>query len=413
MFESVRIRVVRLFSLLAFVVIAHAQEPMAPTASPSPARTVMLRFAPPPMEGTISLGIYDAKGKLVRVLHREDAFSDFTAGHDALETTWDGNDDRGTALPSGKYSARGYLVGNLKVEGIDYFFNDWVTDEKSPHILNLSHLSTAAGELHLIAELAGRKVREFICDQTTGVIQRELSSPIEPRYCEESPDHKSLLSPFDCAAGGNQTIWFIDALDRSGSREVKQLAANHDLLRRLAYSQNDPQPQSIAASETEDKIFLIEKSERLQRVRALTLIRTISNSLEGSISDWKTDFEKKIVAHKNFSIENGKPVANPPNEQIVPEKIKQKLQPNPLKRDQPDKVELSVGIDSDGSCLKTADGLPLRTISETPNLSRAVMTAHGDKAVDIFEDDGAVVEQFRISGLDQMMAFDCGAFDLK
>ena len=62
-----------------------------------------MRFALPPLEGTISLGIYDHDGKLVRVLHREDAISEFTAGHDALETVWDGNDDEGNPLPNGKY----------------------------------------------------------------------------------------------------------------------------------------------------------------------------------------------------------------------------------------------------------------------------------------------------------------------
>jgi hypothetical protein len=71
----------------------------------------------------------------VRVLQREDAVSDFTAGHDALETTWDGTDDDGKSLPNGKYHARGFVVGGLKVEGVSYFFNDWVTDEKSPHSL--------------------------------------------------------------------------------------------------------------------------------------------------------------------------------------------------------------------------------------------------------------------------------------
>src|SRR5450432_2915179 len=102
----------------------------APSSSPPPAtpppRHVQLRFALPPREGTVSLGIYDRAGKLVRVLHREDAIEDFTAGHDALETDWDGNDEAANPLPNGKYSARGYVVGDLKIEGVAYFFNDWV-----------------------------------------------------------------------------------------------------------------------------------------------------------------------------------------------------------------------------------------------------------------------------------------------
>src|SRR5450432_2040740 len=146
---------------------------VSPLPSPPP-RNVPLRFALPPLEGTISLGIYDGAGKLVRVLHREDAVTDFTAGNDALETDWDGNDEEGHPLPSGNYNARGYVVGDLKVEGVDYFFNDWVKDEKSPHIRRLAQLWMENGELRVDAELAGGKATAFICDQTTCAILREV-----------------------------------------------------------------------------------------------------------------------------------------------------------------------------------------------------------------------------------------------
>jgi hypothetical protein len=106
-----------------------AQEPPTPstseTASPSPsptpsasvpARNIPLRFVPPPMEGTISLGIWDSNDQLIRVLHREAKIDNFTIDENALKTTWDGKNDAGEDLPSGRYRARGYLVGKLKVE---------------------------------------------------------------------------------------------------------------------------------------------------------------------------------------------------------------------------------------------------------------------------------------------------------
>jgi hypothetical protein len=46
-------------------------------------------------------------------------------------------------------------------------------------------------------------------------------------------------------------------------------------------------------------------------------------------------------------------------------------------------------------------------------LRRAVLTSPAPDTVDIFQDDGAVVEQFRITGVGQMMSFDCGGFELK
>jgi hypothetical protein len=195
------------------------------TASVSPARNVRISFVPPPLEGTITLGIYDGNGKLVRVLHQEAELNEFTIGPDALVTQWDGRDDAGEDLPAGKYHARGYLVGRFKVEDLG-------------------------------------------------------------------------------------------------------------------------------------------------------------------------------------------PVAVPPVEN-KPANAKMKVMPNPLANDTRAVVDLGVGFDSDGSYLKTIDELPLFTVSETPNLTRAFITKKSEKSVDIWQVDGAAVHQFRISNVDKMMAFDCGEFDLK
>ena len=80
-------------------------------------------------------------------------------------------------------------------------------------------------------------------------------------------------------------------------------------MRRLAYAANDPQPARIEASTNEEKIFLVEQNDLLQRFRGLGLVQTTTASAEESVSDWKSFFEKKIVEHQNFALENGKPVA--------------------------------------------------------------------------------------------------------
>jgi hypothetical protein len=74
---------------------------------------------------------------------------------------------------------------------------------------------------------------------------------------------------------------------------------------------------------------------------------------------------------------------------------------------------MMIGIDADGSFLKAADGLPLCTISETEELRRALLDLRGSNTLEVFQDDGAVVEEFRVTGADQMMSFDCGGFELK
>src|SRR5476651_2057403 len=97
----------RLTALLfiGYVTLCSSLAQDSPTATPSPtpeqtasappttARNVRLSFVPPPMEGTISLGIFDATGTLVRVLHREAKIDNFEVDADSLNTTWDGKND--------------------------------------------------------------------------------------------------------------------------------------------------------------------------------------------------------------------------------------------------------------------------------------------------------------------------------
>ena len=234
--------------LIAFasVCAAFAQESPKPTASPTseesptvsptpeespspsaaPTRKVRISFVPPPLEGTISLGIYDGNGTLVRILHQQAELNEFTIGADALVTQWDGKNDDDEDLPAGRYRAHGYLVGPFKVEDT-----------------------------------------------------------------------------------GEATL--------------------------------------------------------------------------------------------------------PPVENEPPTSVKVRLMPNPLANDKRSIIDLVVGFDSDGSYLKTIDDLPLFMLSETPNLIRAFITKKSEKSVDVGQDDGTSVRQFRISNVDKMMAFDCGEFELK
>ncbi len=196
----------------------------SPSPTPTPVRMVRLNFVPPPMEGKISLGIFDEQGKLVRVLYREANIDKFAVGADSLSTTWDGKNDAGEDLPPGKYRARGYAVGQLKVE--------------------------------------------------------DLGNP------------------------------------------------------------------NVPPSNTADYVSI------------------------------------KLVA-------------------------------NPLANDTRSVVDLGVGCDNEGSFIKTMDGLPLFTVSKIPNLVRASITKSGEKSVVVWQGEGAAVEQFRVSNINQMMGFDCGFFELK
>jgi len=117
-----------------------------------------------------------------------------------------------------------------------------------------------------------------------------------------------------------------------------------------------------------------------------------------------------LVAH--FILEDlGKANGPPPGD--AQDHVSVKLVTNPLVSDTRSVVDIGVGFDDKGSFLKTMDGLPLFTMSATPNLVRVLITKNGEKSADVWQDDGAAVEQFRVSNIDKMMAFDCGDFELK
>ena len=93
--------------------------------------------------------------------------------------------------------------------------------------------------------------------------------------------------------------------------------------------------------------------------------------------------------------------------------MKIRLVRNPLHKEKKPVVELGIGFNGEGSYLKTRDGLPLFKISETPNVTRGGIAAKSENAVNTWQDDGTSAHQFRISNVDQMMAFDCGEFELE
>lgn len=379
------------------VVNAAAQESPSPSPSPSatPApRSIRISFVPPPLDGTISLGVYDAKGKLVRVLFREADINEFNIGNDSLSTTWDGKNDAGENVPPGKYSAHGFVVGDLKIEGVGFFFNDWISSADGPRFSHIRSLTMHDANLLLAVDLVPPDQGHVLYD----VADKSLTL--------KDTDSGTNGDASASTAGRDGTRWVIEGT------EVKQLSASGEFLRRLPVSPDEPQRKAIAASLKEDRIYLLEENESRQRVCGLSLAATKSEGAEQAVSEWKVDFEKSIVVHKNFSVVDGKPVTTAAAENF-PEKVKVKLQANPLLNDDRVTVEMMIGLDGDGSFVKAADGLPLCTISETQNLSRGLLVAHGANGLDVFQDDGAVVEQFRISGVDQMMSFDCGGFELK
>ena len=414
---------------------AFAQDDETP---PPKKAGVQITFLPPPMEGALSLGIYDKKGKLVRVLAREATKKDFFVGLNGFITNWDGKDDAGKLVPAGTYSARGFAVGELDVEGVAYHCNDWMIADDSPRLRRVLALELRkSGRLALWAESADDK-RQLVRADQAGEFAGEI--PLDPQIAalavgdgdaaeqagEPPPrtviaDGKvaivekggtrplalpELAKPLDASLGREDRVWVID--QTAERTEVKEFSRGGEFHRRLAIDSAEPAPVGVFASRTSDLLFLIEEKPGLQRVRGLALEAAAPKD-GAPTSTWKTVLSKSIIASGTFAAvadKLGRPQPFKPED-----KIRVRLVPNPLFQDAMHDLDVQIGLDATGAVLRTPDGLPLRTLTETPALKWAVMAREGGKVVTIFQSDGAVVEEFKVLRIANTMAFDAGDYE--
>ena len=110
----------------------------------APPETQEIAFAVPG-EGLITLGVFNKSGKLVRTLHAMDGEEAFRIGLNGYITQWDGRDDAGQKVPAGRYFLRGYLIGEVSVEGEAFHFNDWVSSSESPMPRRIEDFSMLPG----------------------------------------------------------------------------------------------------------------------------------------------------------------------------------------------------------------------------------------------------------------------------
>jgi hypothetical protein len=387
--------ITRSLALAAALALCPGFAPAQNENDPSPRDfKVRIVFLPPPMEGTLSVGIYNPAGKLVRTLRSEATpEKDFVVGLNGLSAPWDGKDDAGQPAPAGKYQARGFCVGPLGVSGEAILANDWFDGDEATRIASVVSLDAVRGELLLLT--AKRP------DGSTAQLQCDRNGRLQPRESKEELNENAAL-------GKDGSLWTIDKGE--AGPEVKQFSKDKEFIRRLAVARGEPAPMQIAASKTEDVLFLLEEKPGEQRLRGLALDATAPD--QGS-STWKMFLSKRIVASPDFA--SIKAELQPGDADFKPgPKLTVTLVPNPLLNDAATNVDLQVAFDAKGSFLRSADGLRLADLSDTQHLRWLVFGSEGaSRTLNFFQGDGAVVEQFHLRRPNNMMAFDAGEYELK
>ncbi|HWB58708.1 MAG TPA: hypothetical protein VG733_04415 [Chthoniobacteraceae bacterium] len=425
-------------ALFLFFILHPSAFLLAQENTPPPEkRGVQLQFITPPMEGTISMGIYDSTGKLVRVLHQDAPTTDFFPALNGLITFWDGKDDAGKPMPAGKYRAKGFMMAEMDFEGVAFLGNDFVNaDDKSPRVRRVSKIGINKqgllnGEYEIIGgpgDSAGfdsgeSRIIHSDGPDTARTPQISVTATIADGKLVIHSHGADATAPLadgesvvDACPGFGDIVWAI--VKTKTGEEVRAYAGNGEFIRRLAIAPGDPQPVSIKASLLDPEIYLLEENAKMQRLRTLKLEQAAAPSPKPdpesapAVSTWKVTSSKTIVfsdtldqAKDLLKMSDGKPF-------VAQDKITLKLAPNPLEQNKAATLDVAIGVDAKGSFIKTLDGLPLCRVSETPNLKWAAMALEADgKTVTIFQSDGAVIEQFKVTKLSNMAGFDAGDFD--
>ncbi len=431
------------FGVLALVsvcLVVRAEPPVRPAPG-----SVQVMFLPPPLEveAVYSVGVYETKtGRLVRRLHEDVEDGAFTAGLNGFITSWDRKDDAGKTVPAGRYAARGWAVGEMKVEGVDILGNEWTNEDGDLRVQRVEAISLvpADGGLVVLATMADAKVELLrVAAADTGRIgwRRELGSPSVSAWGTVPRLDAAENGSIYLSAGQATRVFAVDdgremgiereddftlpakeapALTPTPGRDgsiwsvgptgLRQSTPNGEVLRRLPTTPGEPAPRAVAASRTADRLYLLEESDGWQRVRGLEFSETKPEADGRPVSDWKTFFERNI--HRINSVLGLDKNAPSPVVELP-------LAENPLEPGKPSRAKLRAGFDATGSYLETADGLRLLPVSARPNL-RAARLGRDPKAPGrllFYQFDGAAWDVFSVSGVPAaLVGFDAGEFEL-
>ena len=202
------------------------------------------------------------------------------------------------------------------------------------------------------------------------------------------------------ALGMSGTFWFVGVENEVPL--VGQASFSGEVLRLLRPAEADPKPEKIRASRTAERFAVLESLSGLQRLRVM------ARSENG---EWTIEWERTLLDSARFGFVDGKPAADAGGAPQDKD-LRMRLKDNPLtgKRGF---LTLHVESDKSGSRLVSPDGLPLVEVSTRADISR-VAIHRGDQSdtVRLLQGNGAVIEEFSITGLSDILPLDAGGVEI-
>ena len=218
---------------------------------------------------------------------------------------------------------------------------------------------------------------------------------------QESFQPVKLPTPVKSVAlGTTGTFWFVGV--ENGAPFVGQASFAGEILRTLRPAGEDPKPEKIRALRTAEKFAVIESLPGLQRLRVMARAES---------GGWTIEWERTLTESANFGFVDGKPTADTGGA-AQDKDTRVRLKENPL-TGKHDFLTLRAEFDGSGSRLVSPDGLPLVEVSSRNDIRRiAIHRGASPGTLRLLQGNGSFVEEFSISGLDDILPLDAGSIDV-
>ncbi|MBV8277766.1 MAG: hypothetical protein JO170_21230, partial [Verrucomicrobia bacterium] len=205
----------------------------------------------------------------------------------------------------------------------------------------------------------------------------------------------------DLSAGAGDQIWLL--IGNGSKAWLRQIDLTAKTSKDLTLPEGLPKIRQLSASRSTSDLLLDADLNPGNRVIGLHF-----QAVKDQQSVWEKWFDRSLVPHQFFDVRAGTVVRADNKTDSPPVMIRPEN--NPLENTRQPNFLLSAVADDQGVHLATNDGLPLLQISKTKGVNQVKWEPNGAGAMKVYLSDGTAVEEYSITGLQNLYRIDAGSF---
>ncbi|MBV9671944.1 MAG: hypothetical protein JO076_03865 [Verrucomicrobia bacterium] len=206
----------------------------------------------------------------------------------------------------------------------------------------------------------------------------------------------------DMRAGNGQSVWLL--IKSGPTKFLREINLSGKPLREIELPKDLQGVTKLAAARDQDSLLLVSESPNIHQVIGVRL--QASNEKK---SIWEKWFDRSLITFRYFDLKDHDVVpATSPTESTA---VTIRPVHNPLENTRQADFQLVVKGDESGAWILTSDGLPLFPVCNTNAIKQTHWISDGANGLQVYVSDGLVVEEYHVTGLDNLYRFDAGSFD--